>query len=335
MRLVELVAADLGASETPYALDRIFGTRDPERIAGAYGRVVRTHLGREVRSASFFSVSVGAVAALDLDDGARIVMKAQPASRPIARVRACQDVARSLARQGFPCPLPRLDALVDGGVLWTAETRLERGTRADPHRPEVRREIARSLHRLVALAQPLRGSVALGPAWFTAIPKERTFPAPHSPLFDLQRPGADWIDEAAQKARRTPVSGRSVIGHFDWRAEHLRFEEGAVVASFDWDSLHDERETVMVGAIAHAFSADFEITKRAPAPTLAEALAFVSEYEQVRGERFSSDERATVLASFTYSTAYSARCEHGIREGVPASGDGFRRLLRERLDSGP
>jgi hypothetical protein len=327
-QLVELVAADLATWETPAVHERVLGTTEASAIAERFSGVVRERLGREVVGARFFAVSVGCVAGLELDDGTHLVVKAQSADRPVARVAACQRVARALSEQGFPCPRPVLDACVDGGALWTAETLLDRGAPADPHRAEIRRSIARSLHRIVELASPLRGEVALGPAWFTAVPLERTFPRPHSPLFDLERPGADWIDDAAREARRTKAAGRPVLGHFDWRSEHLRFEGDTLVASWDWDSLHDELETVMLGAAAHAFTADFQRLEVSPVPTLEEALAFVADYEDARGTSFGPDERATIVASLTYSTAYSARCEHGIREGEPASGDGFRRLLR-------
>jgi len=48
-----------------------------------------------------------------------------------------------------------------------------------------------------------------------------------------------------------------VIGHFDWRIEHVRLDDGRIVTSYDWDSLNAEREPVLVGATAHAFTADW------------------------------------------------------------------------------
>jgi hypothetical protein len=48
------------------------------------------------------------------------------------------------------------------------------------------------------------------------------------------------------------------------------------------------------------------------APTLAEARAFMSEYEAARESPFSAAERRLCAAAFAYSCAYTARCGHAL-----------------------
>jgi|SRR5580700_4615188 hypothetical protein len=89
----------------------------------------------------------------------------------------------------------------------------------------------------------------------------------------------------------------------------------ARLSAFDWDSLCREREPALVGAAAHGFCADWSQTAIPQAPTMDEARAFVSDYEQARGKPFSVDERRLCRASLAYATAYAARC------GYAAGGD--------------
>jgi len=103
-------------------------------------------------------------------------------------------------------------------------------------------------------------------------------------------------------------AGRRVIGHGDWRQEHVRFIGNEPVVAFDWDSLCCELEPALVGAAAHGFCADWSRADRRQAPTLEEARAFKSAYEEARGTMFSSDERRLCGAAFAYACAYTARC---------------------------
>jgi hypothetical protein len=68
------------------------------------------------------------------------------------------------------------------------------------------------------------------------------YPQPHSKIFDFKKnvAGAPWIDEFARHARQAQAqacSDKPVLGHADWRVEHLRFQNGMIVATYDWDSL--------------------------------------------------------------------------------------------------
>ncbi len=105
-------------------------------------------------------------------------------------------------------------------------------------------------------------------------------------------------------------TGELVIGHGDWRAEHVRFHGNTPVVAFDWDSLCREYEPALVGHTAHAFCADWTTSTRSPAPTLDEARGFVADYESAHGSSFSGAERRLCGAAFAYSCAYTARCGH-------------------------
>jgi hypothetical protein len=136
---------------------------------------------------------------------------------------------------------------------------------------------------------------------------------PHSRLFDFDSTtaGAEYIDELAARARALMVpTGRVVLGHGVWRAEHVRFEGDEPVVGFDWDSLCRDREPSLVGAVAHAFSADWSRAEHVQAPTMEEAREFVAAYETARGRRFTAEERQLCSGAFAYGVAYTARCGH-------------------------
>jgi hypothetical protein len=60
------------------------------------------------------------------------------------------------------------------------------------------------------------------------LPADVLWPTPPDERFDFQatRSGAEWIDEIAWQARRRrdhAPKGETLVGHLDWRMEHLRF----------------------------------------------------------------------------------------------------------------
>ena len=73
----------------------------------------------------------------------------------------------------------------------------------------------------------------------TSPPADALWPTPHSRLFDFEatRAGAEDIDRLAVAARgRMRRADRTVLGHGDWRAEHVRVEGDVPVVAFDRDS---------------------------------------------------------------------------------------------------
>src|SRR6185312_3850873 len=109
----------------------------------------------------------------------------------------------------------------------------------------------------VAACRPLVAASSLGGHLLGPAAPDVLWPTPHSKLFDFSY-AVDWIDDVARAARaRMQPAGDVVIGHGDWRVEHVRFDGDAIVAAFDWDSLCKEREPALVGMTAHAFCADW------------------------------------------------------------------------------
>ena len=158
---------------------------------------------------------------------------------------------------------------------------------------------------------------------------DRLWPKPHSPLFDFEATaaGAEWIDEAAARAREVIARGvgRFVVGHHDIRVEHVRFDADSptrVVALYDLDSLCRERETLLLGLAAMMFTADWH-EQRKQAPTIEHMRAFVSAYETARGAPFADAERAEVAAGLTYAVAYVVRCGHAIAADDVADESGY------------
>lgn len=330
--LADLIRSEHASWDSPVVDREIFGTSDADAVAGRFARFCVTTLGSAPVGARFYRVSIGCVAGLELEDGRAVVVKAQRGSRSGAYLLACHEVRRHLVAAGFPCPRPIGEPTRDDGAWLSADELDERGSRADAHDPAIRRSMAAALARLVDLARPFASHPAFGGAWFSAIPEGKTFPKPHSPIFDFEATaeGAAWIDALASRARahRHDASGDRVVGHFDWRVEHLRFEGERVVTSYDWDSLHAEREPVVVGAAAHAFTADWQRDDMVQVPSRDELRAFVADYEAARGRPFDRGELATVAASCVYSLAYTARCNHALRPGEEGGTGDFRALLR-------
>jgi hypothetical protein len=290
----------------------------------------RERLGAGVEREEFVAVSVGEVHGLALRDGRRVVVKAHRADLfSDAHLAAVQRVQAHLAHAGFPAPRPLVAAV--GGV--TAETLLEAGEWRDAHDPAVRRALAAGLGRLVALGRLLGEPEGLHDV-VTAT--ARLWDVPHDRRFDFPgtREGAEWIDElaAGARARLRAAAGERVVGHADWRVEHVRFARGEVAAAFDWDSLAVGPEAVFAGWAAHAFTADWSRPGLRCVPTLEEALGFLDDYEAARGAAFTDAERRLARAALVAATAYGARCEHSdaMTGAAPASDDGYRRAL-ERL----
>jgi Ser/Thr protein kinase RdoA (MazF antagonist) len=331
MGLASVIAAHLAGWETAVVELETFGTDDPHTIATAIERMVTDSLGAAVADCLFYRSSVGSVAGLELDDGRRVVIKAHQPRVSRQRLAAVGDVMLALSEAGFPCPRPLVAPVPLVRGLATAETLMGGGEARDGHDPAVRRELARLLAELVALAMPTPARESLGASWFSGLPADRLWPRPHSPLFDFEatRAGAEAIDALAAEARRAPRAGARVVGHFDWRTEHVRFAGDRVVAVFDWDSLLLDLEPVAVGAAAHAFCTDWERDALPAAPSAEEARAFVADYEDARGRRFEGDERLTLAGSLVYSLAYTARCVHAIGAAPGDRGRAFVRLLED------
>jgi hypothetical protein len=160
------------------------------------------------------------------------------------------------------------------------------------------------------LATPHRGALGDHTGFLTG-ERDEVFPVPHDRRFDLARAGGEWIDAVAREARAVlrRWEGPEVVGHADWRVEHLRYTGGRLCAVHDWDSLVVRPEAALAGALSGAFSVDWTQIERCSLPTPDDAAGFVADYEAARGRPFEAAERDLARAALVFQLAYNARCE--------------------------
>jgi hypothetical protein len=332
---VRVIGRFIETWDDPVVEREIFGTGEPAAIAALVDRFCRNHLGAGVRAYVFYA-SVGSTHGIELEDGRRVVLKARPPAeanpdlvldaRALASV---DDAMRFLADQGYPCARPLLGPQAIGNGLATIESMLEHGAHGDGFDPACRRVIAAGLAELVDRLRALPGD-------FTHLRHLRAgknlYPRPHSRIFDFERTadGAEWIDAFARRARALgPPPDPPLLGHCDWRVEHLRFTGDRIVAVFDWDSLAWRAETEILGISAHGFTADWSREGVRRIPGADDIRSYVAAYERARGRAFTRDERRAVFATIVYTIAYGARCAHSLhpatRDWAP---DSWPHLLR-------
>ncbi len=312
--LASIIAAHLREWDPspPFVELAIFDSDDALLIARAIDAFCLERLGARVARGIFHRSSIGSVTGVELEDERRVVIKAHQPDRTHDFLAEIGRVQSHLTERGVFAPRIVAGPLALGQGHAMVESFIEIGATSDAHRPEIRRSLARGLWLIVSTCASLVPSTSLGPglvSWSAA----QLWPKPHSKLFDFEvtARGAEWIDEFASRARERMVpAGVRVIGHADWRQEHVRFVGEEPVAAFDWDSLCCDLEPALLGSAAHAFCADWSREMRAQAPTLPEALAFISDYEEARGSALSVEERRLSCACLVYACAYSARCSH-------------------------
>jgi hypothetical protein len=311
----------------------LFGTSDPGQIVDLLSRFCLDRLGSGIARIEFYRRGVGAVFGIDLADGRRVAIKVHRREIAGDDLDAVQDVQRAVADAGLPAPRPiQAPAALRTGIA-TVEELLDRGSLADGHRADVRRRLAVELHRFVEAASRAGSARRVAVAHPFDLKPDELWPTPHDLRFDFALEGGEWIDEIALGARAELAhgSGRSVVGHMDWRVENLRFDDTRLAAIFDWDSVRRCREPALVGMTAAAFTADWS-GAIVPYPTPEESQSFVEDYSAARGEPMTAGERSVADAAYTYQVAYGARCEYSdevlkvFANESPARG--WRALLR-------
>lgn len=327
----DAAAAALGVGDR--ALERaLFGTDEPEAVIELVERCCRQTVGipAVVRS---YTRGVGIVVVLGLVDGREVVLKVHRWNAPFERMTAVHEVQAALADRGLPVPRPLAPPTRLAGGVATVEAFLPG---ADG--PWSRATVAAGLHRLVDAARDLDADP--DPPLLHRPPGAPLWPEPHDLRFDFAATvaGAGWIDDLGRVARDRLAAawdlGPAVVGHFDWRVENLGFEDGRIVAIYDWDSLARAPEAVIAGAAAGTYRIDWRLLEPDPLPSPDDMAGFVADYEVARGEPFDEGERELLDAANLAHLAYGARCQHAdlvASTGFGGSGDvGFLRLLRER-----
>ncbi len=216
----------------------IFGHADPARALDAVDRLCRRELGWPPVDVLFFTMSVGAVFGLRLEDGREVALKVHLPRERLERLRSVQGAQLTLARNGFPCPRPVGAPAPFDGRAATFEELVGGGESRDAHDSSVRAAMASTLATLVRLAsaRPVPGE--FGGGW-QLVPDRSLWPTPHNALFDFERTtsGAEWIDRMATRARtQMAAPGRAVVCHSDWSVKHFRFHGLDVHTIYDWDS---------------------------------------------------------------------------------------------------
>jgi hypothetical protein len=338
---VELIRGRLAKWGTAYVELDVFGTEDPAEIVRLVDGFCRRHLRAPLSASLFYTSSVGSTHGVKLADGRELVIKARPPAdaNPDHHhdARSLDSVCRVLdwlQRHGYPCaPLVLGPTPLAKGIA-TVEEFFERGERGDPFRPACRKAIATGLAHLIEI---LRSCGAESAGVRHVRRPAALYPQPHARIFDFPAtaPGAEWIDDFARRARQVEdAPSPRVLGHVDWRVEHLRFLDDTIVATYDWDSLGFLAEAQLVGSSAHGFTADWSRPGVRRIPTADDIQSYVAEYEEARGRAFSRHERASIFASCVYALAYGARCQHALeparREWEP---DTFPHLLRTAGDA--
>jgi hypothetical protein len=281
-------------------------------------RWCREQLGSGVAAVRWFREGTGLVWGVDLHDGRPVVVKAhRPGYLPDPHLDGFLEVQRRVADLHPWAPMPLAGPAPLGDRVATAEALLAEGTPAsDPA------TMARALRALVTCAgEPPPGLFRL---WsFPTL-----WPPPHQEDIDLHAPGGEWIDRIAADARermRSRSETLIVVGHLDWRCEHVLVDPGThdVRAVHDWDSLTAGPESWLAGAASVCFTVDFNRSDGAPArwPSPPESAAFLAAYDPT-----GRLDEGQVRAAGDYHLAYIARCVHSVG-GYPEVAD----LLAERL----
>ena len=308
----------------------IFGTEsvaEAERMIRAWARTRSFGDGR----VSSVELSVGAAVTLQLATD-KVFVKVWPGEVDPKALSAQLRVQAGLAARGFPAPEVLTD-LSRLGPGWASAMEYKRnGVATDVRVPGVRRAMAAGLAQFVRMSQSYRNLESLPRR---PLPDCSVWPRPHNVLFDFEATaqGAEWIDDIARMALAAmrSATSRIVVGHLDWSAKNMRMGPESIAVVYDWDAVFLDRETFVVGAAAAHFPMTWELDVSG-IPDACEVMAFVQEYEEARGQAFTSAELKEVAASATYARAYTARCEHSGDPGGARWTGSSRQSLK---DNGP
>ncbi|WP_433042613.1 phosphotransferase [Dactylosporangium sp. CS-033363] len=244
-------------------------------------------LGDEPAAVLFEQRSVSSVFGLRLTGGRDVVVKLRPDD---GRAASCVAAQFRLAERGFPCARPLTPAAGVGGLAVHAEEFRPGGVLLRGDSPDVAVRYAGVFARLMAeLADVTVAAPLPNPRW---VRWDHGDPGiwPSIDVLDRrdQRAVPGWVVETARRVRQRLLAADlpCVLGHADFEAQNLRWQDGAVWAVHDWDSLAWQPEAALVGAASGVFP------KVGPAtlPPIESSEAFLTAYQDLRGRRFAAEE---------------------------------------------
>jgi Ser/Thr protein kinase RdoA (MazF antagonist) len=295
----------------------------PEWLAGW----CREWLGNEPVAVLFEARSISAVYGLRLAGGREAVVKIREDD---GRAASCVTAQRRLAERGFPCAMPVTPVVGVGGLAVHAEESRPGGDLLRGDSPAVAERYAEVFARLMAE--------------LVEVDVEPPLPNPRWARWDHRDPGLwpaiDFLDsrdqsvvpafvtELAVRTRKRLLAADlpCVLGHADFEAQNLRWRDGEVWTVHDWDSLGWQPEAALAGAASGAFA-------NVPPPGLvpvASSEAFLAVYQELRGRRFTAEEREVAWAASLWTAVHNARWE-ALHGDAPISGDAVREQGEERL----
>ena len=312
----------------------LFGAVGRDNINDWLSKHLRTRLGSDLAQVVFRSGRLAAVYGAALIDGRLVAVKVHRRPVDLAYLSAATDRQRRLADAGYPCPTPLDGPSTTDGQTAVIETLLTDGEPGDPYEPATRRAMAHALFEQLEL---LRGTsvddlLVGAPAWSHY--EHGPWPKPHDPIFDFTvTPQAfTWLDDLARRAASIlkQAGPRDAIAHADWTCGNVRFRNGQVSSSYDWDSLAAAPEPVLAGLAAGSFTSAGVAGANVPTP--GEARAFLRDYDEVRSGPFSESQQRTAAAAVTWGLAYNARCAVSFLppDGRPTSGSSLYALKSYR-----
>lgn len=282
----------------------VFATADPVRITEIIERFCRTHLDEAPIGARFYASSVGCVIGLGLASGRDVVVKAYQRRWSARFLAAVQEAQLSAGAGGLPCAAPLLSPapIVEGGDTFAVvESWLpDPGMRALTSESALRVSAAGLAHQISSCFAVASDALADHP-----LRKSTTGPygEPHSPHFDFESSaaGAEWIDDVAVRAAaiRDQDTTRQVVGHTDWSARNVRFDEERLLAVYDWDSVALVEESVAVGQAAMTWRVTAE-AGGSEFPSAEEVRRYIASYEDAAGYTFTAEQRRASTAAAAY-----------------------------------
>ena len=283
------------------------------------------HLGAVPVARLFEASHLSTVIGVELENGTLAVVKVRAGSD---RLMACTTVQRLMFESGFPCAEVLVEPTLFGDRVATAEAYIPRGS--PPPSPPAPAPSARLLASLVERTPP----PAEHPELASMLPwvgwdhgGDGVWPAPDDLDVDLNSQVSDTLDDAAVRVTRRLAAARGdVIGHVDWEARNLEWQDGEPIAVHDWDSLAIRPESTVAGAAAAVFPSHGPVVFA----SIEQTEAFLSAYTAVRP--LSAEQTEEAWAAGAWVLAYNATKER--RGGGAGYTERAAHELEERLRRG-